>query len=196
MTSFSDKQWLYEDTTIEDLDRPEQVLGTVEVYRCTIRAARLGGATLRRWVFEDCRFEDCDLSNAVLRGCVFQRCVFEGCRLVGSDWRGLSTMTASLTCKSCALTYGVFEGVGLSQLQCIDSDCSEADFTEANLRGAAFPETRLEGAIFARTCLEDADLSRALGDEVDPLQNDVEGVRFSVQAAIRLAARWGIKVPV
>ena len=118
MASFSDDQWLYEEVALEGLDRPGQVLGTAELYHCTVRAARLGGATLRRWVFEDCRFEDCDLSNAILTGCTFQRCVFEGCRLVGSDWRGISTMTTAVTFRSCDLTYSVFEGVVLPVLRC------------------------------------------------------------------------------
>lgn len=195
MASFSDKKWLYEEATICDLDRPGQELAAVELYGCTLRNARLGGATLRRWVFEDCRFEDCDLSNAVLSGCVFQRCVFQGCRLVGVDWREASPLSFEAEFCECALGLSNFAGMALVGLQVVRCDCTEADFTEADLRDAAFSGTKLGGALFEQTRLEGADLSEASGDAVDPRQNRVRGAKFSVEAAIRLAERFGITVP-
>ena len=195
MASFSTEKWLYEEVTVFDLECPGQELAAVEFYGCTLRSARLGGATLRRWVFEDCRFEDCDLSNAVLTGCVFQRCVFQGCRLVGVDWREASPLTFEAEFCECALGLSNFAGMGLVGLQLVRCDCTEADFTEADLRDAAFPGTKLAGALFEQTRLEGADLSQAFGDAVDPLQNRVKGAKFSVEAAIRLAGRFGITVP-
>jgi uncharacterized protein YjbI with pentapeptide repeats len=194
MSTFSDDTWLYEEVTLEGLDRPGCELPAVELYGCTIRGARLGGAILRRWVFEDCIFEDCDLSNAVLTECAFQGCSFTGCRLVGIDWRVVSPLTFEVSFEACALSYGVFAGMNLTNLKCADSDCVEVDFTEADLRKSAFPGTKLGGAIFAQTRLEHADLSQAIDDAVDPIQNRVRGARFSMEAAIRLAERFGIQI--
>ncbi len=195
MMPFSDDKWLYESVTITGLDRPGQELPAVEIYDSTLRAARLGGATLRRWIFEDCRFEECDLSNAVLSECTFQRCTFQGCRLVGVDWRTVSPLSFNVEFHECTLSLSNFSGLSLVGLKCVDSDCSEVDFTEADLRQAAFGGTSLRGAIFQQTRLEDADFSFAHDEDIDPLNNRVTGLKLSIAGAIRIAERFGISTP-
>ena len=195
MNEFSDDTWLYEGGILTQLERPDRELAAVEVYDCTIRAARLGRATLRRWVFEDCRFEDCDLSNARLDECVFQRCVFSGCRLIGIDWRLVSKLSFDASFQECNLSLSNFSELSLVGFEFTQSDCSEVDFSKSDLSRARFASTVLTGAIFAQTQLEEADLSQAIDTRIDPLNNRVVGARFSVEAAVHLAESFGLSIP-
>jgi fluoroquinolone resistance protein len=195
MKVFSDDDWLYESTTVTGLDRPGQELPAVEFYESTLRAARLGSATLRRWLFEDCHFEACDLSNATLSQCTFQRCTFHGCRLVGVDWRQVSALSFNVEFHECSLSLSNFSGMSLMGLNCVDSDLSEVDFTEADLRNATFGGSELAGAIFQQTRLENTDLSFARNEEIDPLNNRITGLKLSMAGAIRLVERLGVTVP-
>ena len=195
MQLFSDDQWLYEDTTLTGLDRPGADLAAVEVYGCIVRGAKLGEATLRRWVFEECTFVDCDLSNTTFAECTFQGCRFEGCRLIGVDWRTVASLNFDVRFERCNLSYGLFGAMNLQDLQCLDSECTEADFAQTDLRRACFAGSSLRGAIFASTRLEGADLSRATDDAIDPRENAVAGAQFSTAAAVRLAHLFGITVP-
>jgi fluoroquinolone resistance protein len=192
--TFDSADWLYEDVCLHGLEQPGQELAPVELYRSEVRGARLGGATLRRWVFEDCKLVDCDLSNANLVGCAFQRVTFVGCRLVGVDWRVVEPLLLQVGFEECTLSLSNFAGVPLRSTRLTDCSATEVDFTRADLRSSIWHGTRLDGALFAATRLEGADLSEAVHGDIDPASNKVAGAVFSVEAALRFVRSFGIVV--
>ena len=178
MTLFSDSAWLYEDTTLIDLNRPNDVLPPVECYSTEIRGAKLGGSTLTRWIFEDCRFTHCDLSNVKLDDVVLQNCHFDDCRLLGIDWRRAKALNLELSFTQCQLSLSNFSGMALKGMVLKSSDCSDVDFTQANLENANFENSTLAGALFDRTRLNSADLSGASEVLIDTKYNAVRGLKL------------------
>jgi fluoroquinolone resistance protein len=195
MTPFTDSTWLYEDTILIELNRPNAKLETVECYDTEIRGAKLGGSTLTRWIFEDCRFTHCDLSNVQFDDVVLQNCHFEDCRLLGIDWRGAKTLNLEVSFTQCQLSLSNFSGMVLKGLHLKNSDCSDVDFTQANLEGADFENSSLKNVLFDETRLNSADLSYAHDVFIDPENNAVKGLKLSVTAAVSMARRFGIEVP-
>lgn len=195
MTPYTDSVWLYEDTTLIDLTRPNAQLEPVECYNSEIRGAKLGGSTLIRWIFEDCRFTHCDMSNINLDDVVFQNCHFEDCRLLGIDWRRAKSLNLQLSFSHCQLSLSNFSGMHLKGLSLKHSDCSDVDFCETDLRNADFQDAQVKGALFERTRLESADLSSSHDVVIDPGNNAVKGLKLSVSAALTMARRFGIEIP-
>ena len=195
MTPFSDAAWLYEDTTLIELNRPNVHLPPVECYQTEIRGAKLGGSTLTRWIFEDCRFIHCDLSNIQFDEVVLQNCHFEDCRLLGIDWRRAKTLNLEVSFTQCQLSLSNFSGMQLKGLNLKSSDCSDVDFTQTNLEDANFENSALKGVLFGKTRLNSADLSQAHDVLVDPESNTVKGLKLSVTAALSMARRFGIEIP-
>ena len=195
MTPFSDAAWLYEDTTLIELNRPHVQLPPVECYNTEIRGAKLGGTILKRWIFEDCRFTHCDLSNVELDEVALQNCYFEDCRLIGIDWRRAKSLNFRVNFMQCQLSLSNFSGMQLTGLQFTHSDCRDVDFTQTDLENTNFEDTHLHGALFDRTRFNSADLSRAHGVFIDPTMNSVKGLKLSVEAALSMARRTGIEIP-
>ena len=192
--TFDPDVWLYEEERITGLSAEGETLAQVELYHCEVHAAKLTGATLRRWVFEACSFIDCDLSNVTFEGCTFTACRFIDCRLIGSDWRQVASLTAEVSFEGCDLSYSQLSGVTLQGAQLSDTRCHEVDFNQSKLARACFQGSDVAGASFSGADLSDADLTGAEGEQFDPKDCHMRGALVSVHTATRLVEEMGLRV--
>ena len=191
-TQFSDEHWLYEDTILTGLDRPDSLLPQVECYGTEISGAKLSSTTLKRWVFEDCRFVQCDMSNIKLNEVSLHQCEFSDCRLIGVDWRLAKAFNFSVSFEQCQLGYSNFSGLSLNNLVVHSSECSHVDFSEATLIAADFSESMLAGAIFDRSDMKNANFSTARQVRFDPQANILQDTQLSIEDALALVRLFGI----
>jgi uncharacterized protein YjbI with pentapeptide repeats len=68
------------------------------------------------------------------------------------------------------------------------------DFENAHLGNAVFERCDLDRAVFVNTHLQKADLSTAFNIAIDPERNKLKGAQFSVEGALALLAKYGLKV--
>jgi uncharacterized protein YjbI with pentapeptide repeats len=68
------------------------------------------------------------------------------------------------------------------------------DFENAHLGNAVFERCDLDRAVFVNTHLQRADLSTAFNIAIDPERNKLKGAQFSVEGALALLAKHGLKV--
>ncbi|MGB0647965.1 MAG: pentapeptide repeat-containing protein [Bradymonadia bacterium] len=191
-TEFSNKHWLYEDTVLVGLERPDSLLPQVECYGTEIRGAKLSAATLNRWVFEDCRFVQCDMSNVRFSEVSLHQCKFSECRLFGVDWRLANPFNFSVSFEHCQLAYSNFSGLSLNHLLMESSDCSHVDFSEATLNGADFSGSSLQDAIFEQSEMRDVNFSTARQVRFDPRVNILQDTQLSLEDALAVVRLFGI----
>lgn len=182
-TATEPSEWA--DETFRDLDRPGAVV------RCsTFEDCRFEGCTLRETRFVECRFLDCtfeagDLSLVKFTDTRLAGVTFRGTKLVGVDWT-LAASLARLCFDGCALDYGTFVGLDLTEATLARSMAREAQFDDANLTRADCRESDFEGARFANTRLVGADLRGARNYAIDPRSCPVRGARFTLPEAVAL----------
>lgn len=193
-------------------------ISNTEYYDTDFRHLKLPGHTLSAARFEACHFLDCDLTGAVwrhgqVRECLFERCnlslwqlpftelagvTFQECKLLGVDWTRASTPLLApqprLSFERCLLDDGSFFALPLDQLVLRDCQLRDVDFREASLRRADFRGSDLAGSLFGQTNLEAADFSDARDYDIDPLNNRLQGARFSRFEALRLLLGLGIEL--
>ena len=192
ITEFSNERWLYEESILVGLERPDISLPAVECYETEIRGAKLSNATLSRWVFEDCTFVQCDMSNIKLNEVSLQKCQFRDCRLIGIDWRLANPFNLSVSFDQCQLAYSNFSGLSVNNLIVQSSDCSHVDFTEATLSGSIFTRCNLAHALFDKTDLRNADFSSARQVHFDPRANTLNDTQVSMEDALAIVRLFGI----
>lgn len=191
---FDPKKWLYEGVVLTELSAEGETLNQVEVYESEIHEARLSGATLKRWVFEDCLFRGCDLSNVKWEQCTFTGCKFIECRLVGSDWRAVASLTAEVSFIDCDLSYSQLSGVCWRGARFERTRCLEVDFNRATLTRAQWVESSVEGATFEEANLSEADVRGAIYERFNPDETTLTSAKITIETAIRLAEDSGLIV--
>lgn len=183
----------FQDLRFEGGDLSGADLGRKELTGCTFKGVRLAETRWRETRIEDCRFEDCDLSRMTPDGMSARDVVFAGCKLMGVDWSNLGAYPA-LTFERCDLRYASVVKVRLRKISFAACNLEEAQFIETELAEASFAECRLTGARFERCDLRKASFAGATGLMIAPAGNQVRGARIPVEAAIRLAESFGLKV--
>jgi uncharacterized protein YjbI with pentapeptide repeats len=168
-------------------------LGGKDFTSCTFKGLRLAQSRWREARLEDCRFEDCDLSRIVPDGLGARGVVFAGCKLMGVDWSNLGAYPA-LSFDRCDLRFASFVSLKLRKIAFAGCNLEEAQFVETELAEASFADCRLPGARFERCDLRKASFAGALELALNPASNQVRGARVPVDAAIRLAESFGLKV--
>jgi uncharacterized protein YjbI with pentapeptide repeats len=94
----------------------------------------------------------------------------------------------------CKLDHAVFAGLRLKGTRFAQCSMRGVDLTGADLEQVALVQCDLQDAVFERTKLRDADLSTAVNLRLDPDANDLRGAHFSVDGALMLLSRYGIRV--
>ena len=168
-------------------------LGGKELTGCSFKGVRLAETRWRETRLEDCRFEDCDLSRMTPDGLSARDVVFAGCKLMGVDWSNLGGYPA-ITFERCDLRYASVVKVRLRKISFTACNLEEAQFVETDLAEASFAECRLTGARFERCDLRKSSFAGATGLMIAPAGNQLRGARIPVDAAIRLAESFGLKV--
>lgn len=175
----------HRERAFEGLDASAHAFDGSEFDTCTFRSCSFAGAALKRWRLADCRFEDCDLTAARLTGARLRGVSFEKCRVGGVNWAGASSLD-DLSFERCVLDHGVFAGAKLPRFSAVDCRAREADFSEADLRGAVFTKTDLLGSRFFGADLSAADLRGAFDYLIDARQTKLKKTRVSLPEAVSL----------
>ena len=168
--------------------------------------------------FESCKFIACDFSEAEFIDCRFSECVFRGsnlnivkldgtrfidtefreCKITGVNWTSLDWNSVALSAPfyfdDCDLSYCVFSGLKLPELQMTRCKAHDVDFSECDLRDSDFFATDLTNARFNGTCLDRSNFRDAVNYAIDPLTNSVEGASFSVPEVLSLLNTFKISI--
>lgn len=185
----------FENETFTDLTWTERTLDDKGFYLCTFVNVDFSQSTLRHCTFDGCTFVNGNLSLSKLYNTTWRDVTFEGTKLMGVDWTLARRLTFSVVFERCVLSYSSFLGLRLKRTPFRECVLEEVDFTEADLTDASFPGSRLSGSTFVDTNLTRADLSEATDYAIDPRRNTLTETQFSLDAALRVAAQFGILVP-
>lgn len=177
----------YRAATFEKIDAAGLALDELEFDACVFRGCALTRATLKRWRLLDCRFVDCDLTAARLTGARLRGVAFKNCRAGGVNWSGASSLD-DLSFEHCVLDHGVFTGAKLPRFSAIDCRIREADFGDADVRGAVFARSDLAAARFFGADLSGADLRGAYDYLIDARETKLKKARVSLPEAVALLA--------
>ena len=194
-------QATYEDQVFHEVDLTEGTVADVSFSGCRFEEVTLTSTQLLRCTFQSCVFENCDLSMASVKGCVFRGVTFQRCRLVGVNFAVAEWPKADqprlhhpVDFAGCALNYANFYGVALGDIMMKDCVAHEADFTQANLKGATLSGTDFERSIFYETDLSKADLRGARNYLISPSENTIKKAKFALPEAMGLLYSMDIEI--
>jgi uncharacterized protein YjbI with pentapeptide repeats len=177
----------HREKTFEGLDAAAHAFVGVEFDSCVFKDCSFAGAALKRWHLTDCRFEKCDLTAARVTGARLRGVRFQNTRVGGINWAGATSLD-DISFEHCVLDSGVFAGAKLPRFSAVDCRVREADFSEADLRGAVFTKCDLLGARFFGADLSAADLRGAFDYLIDARQTKMKKTRVSLPEAVSLLA--------
>jgi uncharacterized protein YjbI with pentapeptide repeats len=183
----------FQDRCFEGGDLTGADLAGKEFTACVFRRVRLPETRWRDARLEDCRFEDCDLSRMAPDALGARGVVFAGCKLMGVDWSNLSAYPA-ISFERCDLRYGSFVGLRLRKMAFSACNLTEAQFVETDLCEAAFADCQLDGTRFERCDLRKASFAGSRELTILPAGNQLRGAHIPLDAAVRLAESFGLKV--
>jgi len=176
----------------------------------TFKEIDLAQARLASNEFHDCMFIRCSFDETVFQGCRFVNCVFRRCdlsmirvpdssfaatrfedsKVIGVNWARAhwpaTRLGDSLHFSGCAISHSTFIGLNLRRIRIRDCVAVDVDFRECDLSQADFAGTDLAESLFLATNLTQADFSRARNYQIDPIQNTVNGAKFSLPEAMSL----------
>jgi uncharacterized protein YjbI with pentapeptide repeats len=177
----------HRDRTFAGLDASAHAFENSEFDGCVFRDCSFAGAALKRWRLADCRFENCDLTAARVTGSRLRGVAFQNCRAGGVNWAGASALD-DVSFGRCVLDHGVFAGLKLPRFSALDCRVREADFADADLRGAVLTKCDLLGTRFFGADLSAADLRGAFSYMIDARQTKMKKTRVSLPEAVSLLA--------
>jgi fluoroquinolone resistance protein len=147
-------------------------------------------ATFSGCRFRDCTFNDCDLRLATVRGSAFVNSPFEKSKVTGINWTTTAWPKGGLfnpvQFTDCDISYSVFTGLDLSQIQIVRCTAKGADFAEADLTEADCTYTDFTESRFLHTNLSEADFSHATNYSIIASLNTLKKTKFSLPEAVRL----------
>lgn len=175
-----------------------QLVSGVEFSDCIFQDCSFQESSFRYCKFSGCRFVSCNLSLLRVEGSTFSRLHFEDSQLIGVNW-ALANWSSGSRIKAfdffrCILSYSIFMGVDLQDIQMVECIAIEVDFSDADLRDANFRRTDFLGSRFVNTNLSRADLSQAINYQIDATQNLLKKTKFSLPEAMSLLRSLDIEL--
>ena len=168
--------------------------------------------------FEDCKFVNCNFSEAQFIECKFTDCEFKnsnlslikfdksrffetgfkGCKVTGVNWTSLDwsnfNLTSPIYFESCDISFSIFSSLGLKEACLQDCKAHDVDFSECDLKGADFFRTDLKDSRFVLCKLDECNFQEAVNYYIDPLENSIEGAKFSSPEVLSLLSAFKIKI--
>ena len=188
----------YEEQVFDGLELRQQRVRSI-----TFECCRFIGCDFSETEFLDCRFSDCvfkdsNLSTARLDGTRFSSTEFSDCKVTGINWTSLDwnnvALSAPMFLDACDVSFSVFSGLQLPELQLTRCKAHDVDFSECDLRDADFFEADLLNARFNLTRLDRCNFKGAINYLIDPLNNSIEGATFSVPDVLSLLKPFKIRI--
>lgn len=186
----------------------EQVFDGLEFRQQSIRSTTFDlceflGCDFSETRFIDCRFSDCvfkdsNFNTVKLDGTRFSGTEFKNCKVTGVNWTSLNWSSVALAAPfvfdACDISYCVFSGLNLPELQITDCKAHDVDFSECDLSDADFFRTDLTNARFNLSRLNRSNFKDAINYTIDPLNNSIEGATFSVPDVLGLLSPFKINI--
>ncbi len=170
----------------------------LEFEECEFYDCQFTESTFRKCKFINCRFIRCNLSLVKVTLSQFDGVAFEECKLVGIDWTRAAWHRLSfgtpLSFKDCILNDCSFMGLKLDEMVLEGCKAHDVDFREGSFNRASFYYSDFLHSLFSRTELQEADFSDACFYDINILNNNIRGAKFSRDEALRLLSGLEIEL--
>lgn len=163
-------------------------------------------------VFENCKFIECNITHCTFSECKFINCSFVGnrmkdisllfsefieCTIVGVSW--LDLQAGSITfpiakLQRCYLKYNDFEKMNFKKFDFEESSIIDSNFVRCNLSESNFKNCDLKNTHFAECDLKKSDFRKAKGYEINMIDNQIKGAKFTYIDAINLLKYFDIVI--
>jgi fluoroquinolone resistance protein len=183
----------FDDEMFVGLDLADANLGDKVFANCTFRNLKLQQSRWDRARLEDCVFEACDLTRLAPAGMALRGVQFKRCKMMGIDWTALGAYP-DFGFADCNLDYCSFVATRARKVPFLRCSLVEANFVDSDFAEAKFEECQLAGARFERCDLRKANFAGSQALLLDPATNQVRGASIPIEAAMLLAASFGLKV--
>jgi uncharacterized protein YjbI with pentapeptide repeats len=188
----------YEEQVFDGLEFKQQSVRSSTFEFCKFIGCDFSEAEFIDCKFFDCVFKDSNLSTLRLDGTRFRNTEFSACKVTGVNWTSLDWNSVALSAPfffdACDISYCVFSGLKLSELQLTRCKAHDVDFSECDLREADFFEADLLNARFNLSKLDQCNFKDAINYMIDPLNNSIEGASFSVPEVLSLLRPFKITI--
>jgi len=190
MNTYSDSTTEYYGSHFIDLDFSKREMASKVFEECEFKRCDFSAAALTQSKFVDCTFLECNLSLAKVKASKFSGVEFNECKAVGINWTAAAwsklITAAPLKFRKCILHDSSFFGLTLVDFVIEECKARDVDFRETNLSDALCCHTDFTGSLFSRTNLSGADFTDAIHYDIDVLNNEIKGAKFSRYEALRL----------
>lgn len=197
MPSKIDEKEYYEES-FRDLDLSMQEVIGKKYDQCIFVKCKFTEAQFKSCKFYDCEFKSCDLSLIKVGDCEFSNNLIEDSKAMGINWAEMRLPTVRVYCPvefiRCNISYSNFLGLDLHEIQIIECQARDVNFSEANLSTSTLTDTDFANSIFNKTNLCEADLTHAINYYIDVYCNPLKGAKFSFPEAISLLGALEIEI--
>ncbi len=191
---------LYEERTFDGLELRSAVVKASRFELCKFIDCDFTESEFLKCKFVDCEFRDSNLSLVRFDGSRFLETDFRLCKITGVNWTSLNwtsvALVAPLVFESCDVSYSVFSALQLSELVMRHCKAHDVDFTECDLTGADLVGTDFAESRFSHTKLDRSDFRGAVNYYINPLENAINGARFSTPDVLSLLVPFKIRIDV
>ncbi len=192
----------------DNTDYAYEVFNELEIKRAIVQLSNFEGckfvgcnfleAQFNECKFTDCEFKDSNLSLIKFNKSKFIETDFKNCKLTGVNWTTLPwgnlIVTAPIFFESCDISFSIFSSLELQEISFQDCKAHDVDFSECNLKGADFYRTDLRDSRFVLSKLDHCNFSEAINYCINPLENSIEGARFSSPDVLGLLSIFNIEI--
>jgi len=169
-----------------------------EFEQCKFIGCNFSATLFTQCKFIDCEFKRSNLNLITLDRSKFFETDFRDCKITGVNWTSLDwgsfTLTSPIFFESCDLSFSVFDSLKLRELCMLSCKAHDVDFSKCDLEGSDFFRTDFKDSRFSRTKLDNCNFIEALNYYIDPLENSIEGARFSSPEVLNLLNPFNIKI--
>ena len=120
------------------------------------------------------------------------------CKLTGVNWApidwGSYYLSSPINFESCDISFSFFSSLKLQEITLQDCKAHDVDFSECDLRGADFFKADLKDSRFVFCKLNKCNFCDATNYYINPLENSIEGARFSFPEVLSLLSVFEIEI--
>lgn len=161
---------------------------------CRFKNCELSEVSLAEYQFIDCQFDSCNLSLVDLSMTTLNNISFKISKMIGLRFDTCNQFALSFSFDHCSLNNSSFYKTKIRKTVFTECNLSDTDFTECDLSEAVFNNCDFKGALFERTIVEKADLSTSFNFTIDPENNRIKKAIFSPGNIIGLLSRYDINL--
>lgn len=188
----------YDEQVFDGLDFRQRGIRSATFELCKFLSCDFSESELIDCRFSDCVFKDSNLNTVKLDGTRFATTEFRDCKVTGVNWTSLNwsgvAFATPLFFDACDISYSVFSGLKLPELQLTNCKAHDVDFSECDLAEADFFRTDFANARFNLSRLDGCNFREAVNYSIDPLNNSIAGATFSIPDVLSLLRPFDIKI--